>query len=670
MHTQVTVRDELVFRLGRHPVEFVLGFPSNHLTRHKRTMILWLLFGLLITALTPVSAAPPAAVAAPVLKWQYGGCQEAPHYCETGWYASPAVADLDGNGRAEVLWGAYSLFALNGSDGSTIWRARNGSRIWPGVALADLEGNGDLEIVVGRGADQLTVYDQQGNVQWSRNPFGAGEVRSLAVADLDGDGPLEVIVGRASGGSTRQVHVFEADGHPRMGWPARRDNEPGEGWGMYNENLAIADLDANHVQEIYAPTDTHYITALYPSGNQISASAIYGANQFWSQVGVHVDHAVDLRGYANCGREHRPNFANVAPASGDLDGDGTLELVLPGDVYNCDLGDPDGDLYYLPWVLRGDRTRWQTASYDWTVLPAPAPNSGPLSQDYNRIENIAVNTVLADLDGDGRREILFPSYDGRLHAYWLDKSQHGAWPFDVPGPGIRFASEPVVVDLDADGRAEVLFSSWPEKGTGQAGQLHLLDDQGRQLYAVDLPTPGAGADWNGGLSAPTLANLDADPDLELVLGTSHSGAVAYDLPGSAGARILWGSGRGGYQRTGAAPATPPIFQLTSPRTRLVAPASPVVSFNVQVEGNPGPVTLSLGQVHGPAPLPTARVEPASLNGAGTAVVTLTASGAQRNLAVGIYSLTLTVTGERGSRSLTLRAFIGGSEIFVPLLRRL
>jgi hypothetical protein len=31
MHTQVTVRDELVFRLGRPPVEFVLGVPSNHL---------------------------------------------------------------------------------------------------------------------------------------------------------------------------------------------------------------------------------------------------------------------------------------------------------------------------------------------------------------------------------------------------------------------------------------------------------------------------------------------------------------------------------------------------------------------------------------------------------------------------------------------------------------
>ena len=32
MHTQVTVRDELVFRVGRPPVEFVLGFPSDRMT--------------------------------------------------------------------------------------------------------------------------------------------------------------------------------------------------------------------------------------------------------------------------------------------------------------------------------------------------------------------------------------------------------------------------------------------------------------------------------------------------------------------------------------------------------------------------------------------------------------------------------------------------------------
>jgi hypothetical protein len=68
---------------------------------------------------------------------------------------------------------------------------------------------------------------------------------------------------------------------------------------------------------------------------------------------------------------------------------------------------------------------------------------------------------------------------------------------------------------------------------------------------VPLPAVGAG-EWNGSLAAPTLADIDGDPDLEAVLGTAASGVVAYDLPGTAGARILWGTGRGSPHRRGVA----------------------------------------------------------------------------------------------------------------------
>ncbi len=40
--------------------------------------------------------------------------------------------------------------------------------------------------------------------------------------------------------------------------------------------------------------------------------------------------------------------------------------------------------------------------------------------------------------------------------------------------------------------------------------------------------------------------------------TSASGVVAFDLRGTAGARVLWRTGRGGYRRTG----TTGFFSLT------------------------------------------------------------------------------------------------------------
>lgn len=493
----------------------------------------------------------------PVLKWAYGGCFTS--WCQTGWYASPAAVQLDGDPQLEVLGGGYDLAALDGLSGSLEWRAVNSNRIWPGIGVADLGDDGGVEIVVGRGGDLLTVYDLSGEVVWDAHPFGYGELRTLALADLEDDGLVEIIVGRAAPGSTRQLSVYEPDGSVRPGWPARRDGEVGYGWGMYNQNAAAADLDGDGIMEIIGPTDTHYITALYQDGDQIFTHSMYDdsypeGRKVWSQVGVHVDHEVDLRGYAECGEEHRPNFADSAPAIADLDGNGVNEVVVVGNVYNCATS-PYTSLYQMVFIFNGDRSRWSSPDYNWTEIPAPEPDAAPLSEEWEVIETAAPNPAIADLDGDGEMEILFASYDGRLHAYWLDKTQHGEWPYAVHDPRegfTRFASEPVVADLNGDGLAEVIFASWTEKGSSEWGRLHVLNFHGLPLFELELPAARSG-DWNGALAAPTLANVDLDDDLELILNTAHSGVLVYDLPGTSGAQVLWGTGRGGFLRSGTPP---------------------------------------------------------------------------------------------------------------------
>src|SRR5216117_4429300 len=65
---------------------------------------------------------PSLGSSAPVLMWQYGGCIPGP-YCNTGWYSSPVVSDLDGDGQQDVIWGSYDVVALNGANGNLKWRA-------------------------------------------------------------------------------------------------------------------------------------------------------------------------------------------------------------------------------------------------------------------------------------------------------------------------------------------------------------------------------------------------------------------------------------------------------------------------------------------------------------------------------------------------------------------
>jgi len=511
-----------------------------------------------------------SAIAQPVLKWSGKGCYSS--WCETGWYSSPAVADLNGDGQNEIIASAYSIVVLNGSDGALQFRLYSGhdrsytgsssvGRTWPGIVVADIDGNGGLEIVTAHSGGWVSVYDQNGYFKpgWPKQPTPGNELRSLGAFDMEQDGMIEVLV--ASTKSKGQWHVFEPDGSLRPGsWPQHNENSSSNGysWGCYNQNLAAGDVDGDGRAEVIGPNDTHYIDAFEDDGSQVLASPIYGTREgggqkFWSLVGVHVDHAVDLRGYANCGTEHRPNFANSTPIVVDVNNDGVNEVVVIGNVYNCGT-DPYTDLYEIPYILNGDRTRWKGGGYDWTVLPTPEPGSAPISEDYDVIESNAPNPVAADLDGDGNKEILYPSYDGRLHAYWLDRTEHGSWPYSVnkPAEGFRrFATEPVVADLDRDGKAEVIFGSWVQKGTGKTGKLHILDSNGVPIWEVDLPAAVGGSDWNGVLAAPTLANIDSDPDLEVVLNTTHSGVVAYDLPGTASAKIIWETGRGNFQRSGS-----------------------------------------------------------------------------------------------------------------------
>jgi len=426
------------------------------------------------------------------------------------------------------------------------------------------------------------------NTVWSKRPI-SNELRGLSVFDLDNDGTLEIIVTGAVG-SKVNTWVYEHDSALRSGWP-QLNNDSGYAYGVFNDNAAVGDIDNNGIGEIIVPSDVHYICAYEPNGVQIPANAMYGGKA-WGKVGVWESLAIELQGWGACNgvraESYRPNFAHTPAAIADVDGNGTQEVIATGNVYECISGYPSR--YMGLYIFNADRSRFNTGGYDWGM--GPVDTGAPISEDYNVIESAQPNPALADLDGDGKLEILYASYDGRLHAFWLDKSEHYNWPFEVyTGGTYRFASEPTVADLDNDGFAEVIFTSWVQKGSHQTGKLFIVSYQGNQIYAVDLPAAYGSPDWNGALPAPTLANIDSDVDLEVVINTAHSGFVAYDLPGTANARVLWGTGRGNYQRTGSF-LTGSLWNSSMGVAPILADPGDVLHYTIQLE-NPGPTLSSV-----------------------------------------------------------------------------
>jgi hypothetical protein len=383
---------------------------------------------------------------------------------------------------------------------------------------------------------------------WPKS-IGSGEVRSLTVADIDADGKKEIIVGYTR--SDVNVYIFNMDGTSKPGWPQKQPATKGYVAGIYNHNVAAFDLlTTNTGKEIIAPSDVHYIMAYTKAGVPIAANSDKYGTKTWGEVGVFANIADELQGYGDCSTTSntwRPNFAGSRPTFSDVDQNGVPEVMVVGNVYDCGYSDT-AYLYFGPYILKRDRSRFAPYSYwNWTDAPK---NTGvhlyPIG-DYNTIQDVQPNVVAADLDGDGRREFIYPSYDAHLKVFWLNKEQKYNWPnLNLKG---QLPTEPIVIDIKNDGHAEVIFATYPTQVAGNIGRLYMIDYMGNVLYNVSLPTPSAESNqWNGVLAAPTIGNIDADADLEVVLNTWSTGLVAYKLPGSAGARIIWGTGALNYDR--------------------------------------------------------------------------------------------------------------------------
>jgi len=225
-----------------------------------------------------------------------------------------------------------------------------------GLAVGDVDGDGAGEIIQGDGSNnRITIYNSTGRVKYE----AAQEIQfgdQIAAGDVDGDGADEIIMADSS---DRQIRIFQynATDHTFASSNFYKDFENGD-------SLACGDVISgsdNKAEIIIADQSTDQISIYNESGNLLSRFHMSYDGQFHKLV------------------------------AGDVNGDGMDEIII---------ADYEGNSVKVLYHINRETAPWER-EFHRPLWPGSEVNkAGP--------------TAAADVDGDGRDEILL-TYRNNIH---------------------------------------------------------------------------------------------------------------------------------------------------------------------------------------------------------------------------------------------------------------
>ncbi len=384
--------------------------------------------------------------------------------------AAPAVGDLDGDGTLEIvvstLNGALMVWHADGRpmagwpywlDLSLVEGLTNPTDVWDygffaSPALGDLDNDGDLEIVLGAMDARMYAFDPDGSLQEGfpvelRHEYGTdgdrrsdGEriVSSAALGDVDGDGFLEIAVGsnQKTTGTYGIGYLLSHTGEIEPGWPA-------ELFGAYTNALpfvgegvpgspTLCDMDGDGRLEVAMHTIADNGKLFAADGTQAASMARL---------------ATDF-GYFSNTDEPAANLIMInSGAWGDIDRDGRPDYAIGSAGFEYAQGLIDDG-------RRHDHDHLVSA---WSGATVDGPNGPrmPFIDGFPQVmEDLQffLNPSIADLDGDGLPEVVNGSAGHILHAFDRDGREPAGWPKQT---GQWLLGSPAIGDADHDGYLDV-----------------------------------------------------------------------------------------------------------------------------------------------------------------------------------------------------------------------
>jgi PKD repeat protein len=227
-----------------------------------------------------------------------------------------ALLLLAGTSRADVL-----VWLGLPAGGASAWKTAGGGAGWTRVAaadlpdvgynafpaLGDLDGDGDQDALVGESQGGLFAFANDGTngaPRWRREPLwdvpgDFGSLAAPALGDVDRDGDVDLVLGNARG-ELRGLENVGGRTHPA--WAVRAAWDLGDLGG--DSRPALGDFDGDDRLDLVVGLETGAINADAGTG---VAGAPFARRDDWDPPGI------DDR---------------AAPAFGDLDGDGRLDLLV------------------------------------------------------------------------------------------------------------------------------------------------------------------------------------------------------------------------------------------------------------------------------------------------------------------------------------------------------